>query len=721
MRMKKKILPIIFMTLMLCSCSIEASSSSEPSSSETPSSEVSSSEQPSSETPSSSEESSSSETPSSSEEPSSSEASSSEELSSEVTSSSEEPETSSEEPSPDTPSSEEQSSDEPSSEEPGTSSEEPSSSEPTQQTYTVTQTTFNSTSDYLNGDTNISFDSYKGGGTSDPVSKDGVIRLYQNASGTGGGYITISAKDGYSIVSATIGSGMSTVVRYWVDDSSSYSDDKEIAANAKLTVEPLDNSKISFQCMSTSKTGRLYVNYLSVTYVASEPGGGDIPPSSSEEPSSSETPSSEEPSSSEPSSNEPSGDLVPGIIEGNPVVNKEYRLGMEQENLGDTYFITGNYVNTYYGETTTDYDSAAKVKVTSTTGGYHIKVNNTYLNVVQKDSYRNIKFESTPTTVWEYDTTYKTFITDLNGTDCYVGTYNRFDTLSCSTIDHIKDSYPAHLYELVVNDNPSSSEPDDEPGDYPSTPDNYDGSYYDGINDNAAPNTVLGELRDLIVETHDVYTSYDDCGGGSSKLMKTDFDPENPSKILLFYSRKAVSNSSSNFNREHVWPKSTGLWNTSGGGSDMHHIRPTDSKINSTRGNLVFGEVSGGKTATGNNGEVGGYYGGGVFEPLDEVKGDVARIIMYMFVHYNSPSTLGSNTNKSGNCPTTASSKTSGNLPLTNVFNGSKTNAFNLLLEWHNDDPVDEIEINRNEAVYKIQGNRNPFIDKPDYANYIWG
>ena len=216
-----------------------------------------------------------------------------------------------------------------------------------------------------------------------------------------------------------------------------------------------------------------------------------------------------------------------------------------------------------------------------------------------------------------------------------------------------------------------------------------------------------------------------DYGNLNTVYKTTDVDLSNSGNVILYYTGESFSWNFSSFsgtvNREHVWPKSTGLWDTSGGGSDMHHIRPTDSKINSTRGNLVFGEVSGGKTATGNNGEVGGYYGGGVFEPLDEVKGDVARIIMYMFVHYNSPSTLGSNTNKSGNCPTTASSRTSGNLPLTNVFNGSKTNAFNLLLEWHNDDPVDEIEINRNEAVYKIQGNRNPFIDKPDYANYIWG
>ena len=93
-----------------------------------------------------------------------------------------------------------------------------------------------------------------------------------------------------------------------------------------------------------------------------------------------------------------------------------------------------------------------------------------------------------------------------------------------------------------------------------------------------------------------------------------------------------------------------------------------------------------------------------------------------MFVHYNgSGSYLESNTNKSGTVTSTASSRTSGNLPITNVIDGNKTEAFQLLIKWHNEDPVDQIEINRNNAVYDIQGNRNPFIDHPSFADYIWG
>ena len=522
--MKKKLLPILLLTLLLSACSPVVSSS------QTPSSEASS------ETTVSSEESSSLEEPSVSSEETSSEELSSEEVSSE--------EPSSEEIEP--------------SEEP--SYEEPSSEEPEYYTYTVSQSVFNSTADYLNNDKNVRYECYQGGGTAEPAINNSVIRLYQNANGSGGGYVTLKVSEGCSIVSASVGTDMNTSIRYWLDGSNKYSSTYSLNKGAKFELIDLSNESVSFQCMGTSKSARLYVNYLSVTYVTTEPTGGNQPI---------EPPTSSEPSSEEPSSSEPS-----------------------------------------YGEE----------------------------------------------------------------------------------------------------------------GSYPDVPDNYTGSYYNNINDSAAPNTVLGQLRDLIVDTHTTYTSYSDCGSGSSKLKLVDKDLNSSgNNIRLFYCGQSVSYSSSSFNREHVWPKSKGFWDTSKGGADMHHIRPTDNKINSTRSSLPFGEVSGGKQAIGNNGMLGGYYGGGAFEPLDNVKGDVARIIMYMFVHYNSPSTLGSNTNKSGNCPTSETCPTSGNLPLTNVFAGSKTEAFKTLLKWHNEDPVDKFEINRNNEVYKIQGNRNPFIDKPSYADYIWG
>lgn len=230
---------------------------------------------------------------------------------------------------------------------------------------------------------------------------------------------------------------------------------------------------------------------------------------------------------------------------------------------------------------------------------------------------------------------------------------------------------------------------------------------------------LLGQLHDLIVETHKTYTSYDDC-----KRYGPTTDPGLDGRgVVEFYTHETVmsfSGTTGTWNREHVWCQSLsgGLWGTSGGGSDMHHIRPSEARLNGTRGNNKYGKVSNGtpaysKTTSNANSELGGYVGSGTFEPLDNVKGDVARIVMYVYTHYNNASNVGG---------TKESAKTHGNLPFTNVVTASnEAAAKKMLLEWNAMDPVDEIERYRNEKVYEIQGNRNPFIDNSSYANAIWG
>lgn len=244
------------------------------------------------------------------------------------------------------------------------------------------------------------------------------------------------------------------------------------------------------------------------------------------------------------------------------------------------------------------------------------------------------------------------------------------------------------------------------------------GTYYGKITATGGTQ-LLGQLHDLIVDTHKTYTTYDDC-----KKYGPTTDPGLDGKgVMEFYTHETIMNfvgGVGDWNREHVWCQSlsNGLWGTSGGGSDLHHIRPSESGLNSIRGNNKYGEVSGGKEAWsrlngGANSKLGGYISGSTFEPLDNVKGDVARIVMYVYTHYNKASNVGG---------TKESAKTYGNLPFTNVITAnSEAAAKKLLLEWNALDPVDEIERFRNEAVYKIQGNRNPFIDCSDYANAIWG
>ena len=241
------------------------------------------------------------------------------------------------------------------------------------------------------------------------------------------------------------------------------------------------------------------------------------------------------------------------------------------------------------------------------------------------------------------------------------------------------------------------------------------GSYYSSITATKGK-ALLGQLHDLIVKTHTYYSSYNDC---KSKGKIT--DPGSGSNTVMeFYTHIDIDNGkwdeSGGWNREHVWAKSlsNSLWGTSGAGSDLHHIRPSEKDLNNSRGNLLYGEVSGGTPEyTSVSKVLGGHSGGGKFEPLDNVKGDVARIVMYVYTHYNNASNVNG---------TVESKETHGNLPITKIISaGGESGAWALLLKWNKLDPVDDIERNRNEAVYKIQGNRNPFIDNAQYAEAIWG
>lgn len=268
-------------------------------------------------------------------------------------------------------------------------------------------------------------------------------------------------------------------------------------------------------------------------------------------------------------------------------------------------------------------------------------------------------------------------------------------------------------------------------------------TYYQNITARSGKQ-LAGQLHDLITSTHRTYTTYDD-NGKNGHQKQTDRYYENGSPvngyIYEFYSgvkwpdgwNSNAGNTSGGYNREHVWCQShsTGLWGTTGGGGDMHHIRPSETRLNSTRGNDPFGEVSNRESNKvyakfGNNPTyaLGGYQAGGTFEPLDNKKGDVARIVLYLYLHYNSysvsslfdgyASTNGNNGSSSYFATTL--------LPLTNITaNNTEEDALRMLLRWNSSDPVDDIERRRNDKVATYQGNRNPFIDNSNYANLIWG
>ncbi|MCP4061296.1 MAG: endonuclease I [Pseudoalteromonas sp.] len=206
---------------------------------------------------------------------------------------------------------------------------------------------------------------------------------------------------------------------------------------------------------------------------------------------------------------------------------------------------------------------------------------------------------------------------------------------------------------------------------------------------------------------------------------------ENDNSILDIYSEKpngsdsytytAVSdqcgtyNSEADcYNREHSFPKSWFGGSNEPMNSDVHHIYATDGYVNSKRSNHPFGEVASASFTSTNGSKVGSAassinYSGTVFEPIDEFKGDFARAYFYMATRYEN--VIGSWQNN-----TTASNA---------VLNGTSNQVFEnwvvaMLLNWHNADPVSQMELDRNQAAYEFQGNRNPYIDHPEFVEMIW-
>lgn len=227
--------------------------------------------------------------------------------------------------------------------------------------------------------------------------------------------------------------------------------------------------------------------------------------------------------------------------------------------------------------------------------------------------------------------------------------------------------------------------------------------YYDDAD--GLEGTALRSALHNIIDNHTEY-SYDDLR--DFILRESDEDPNNSNNVILLYTGRSQAKSTfggdaNDWNREHVWAKSHGGFGDSPPhGTDAHHLRPTDASVNSNRGNLDFD--NGG---TENSEASGNYSDSDSWEPRDAVKGDVARMLFYMAVRYEGDAAgeldleLVDNTNSS---------------PSGEPLHGK----LSALLEWHVQDPPDDFERNRNEVVYSYQGNRNPFIDHPEYVACIW-
>ncbi len=209
--------------------------------------------------------------------------------------------------------------------------------------------------------------------------------------------------------------------------------------------------------------------------------------------------------------------------------------------------------------------------------------------------------------------------------------------------------------------------------------------YYDGVS--GLMGTTLKSTLHTIINDGFVGVTY---GDARYMLDDTDRDPNNSNNVILVYLGTSVSgtwDSGVTWNREHVWPQSllgdSAENSTVNKASDLQNLKPANPSENSSRGNKWYYE----------NGTASTY------EPRDEVKGDIARILLYMDVMYSDLTLIYLNAGS----------------PAVGEMADLAT-----LLRWNNEDPVDAFELARNEKIYEYQGNRNPFIDHPELADYIW-
>lgn len=248
----------------------------------------------------------------------------------------------------------------------------------------------------------------------------------------------------------------------------------------------------------------------------------------------------------------------------------------------------------------------------------------------------------------------------------------------------------------------------------------YTGNYYNNLNTSKNGTAFRSDLASLITSTHHTNTTYN---SGTYALQYVwpqsdkDMNNINANTMKWFYSGTVVSANSfggsvGQTNREHVWAKNGGDTFTAeaGPGADAHHLRPTECQLNSTRGNLGFAEVTQttGTIAKQNNKTDYGTFpdglcfkSGSFFYPAEGYRGATARILMYMQVRYGDQFNLyfvdGASTN-----------------------NGKGIGKISDLFKWHLQEPPTQEEIYRNHAIAEIQGNRNPFIDHPEYAEMIY-
>ncbi len=211
----------------------------------------------------------------------------------------------------------------------------------------------------------------------------------------------------------------------------------------------------------------------------------------------------------------------------------------------------------------------------------------------------------------------------------------------------------------------------------------------------------------LLEALHEIIDDHQDLGYDKARDIMFDLiaDPTNVDTVIDLYTgegKTGIRDRRTAYNRglntEHTWPQSLGAVGPAQ--ADLHHLRPSDIKINGSRSSYAYGEVKGTEfgswpSVDGSANRLGNSKAGFmVFEPRTRVRGDIARGLIYFYTCYSVGDGAGA--------------------PKPDLRNFKYETQF--IVKWNQDDPVDEAEKTRNNAVYKAQGNRNPFIDHPEWV-----
>ncbi len=247
--------------------------------------------------------------------------------------------------------------------------------------------------------------------------------------------------------------------------------------------------------------------------------------------------------------------------------------------------------------------------------------------------------------------------------------------------------------------------------------------YYSSIDFNKTGEALKNELYNLIKQCDMSKYSYDTC---DRYIANANEDPNNSNNLIDFYTGRSIpknyyptsSDKPDAWNKEHIYAKSHGNFKSQDAGKDIHHLMPTDNGVNAKRSNKDFDDCTSEENAIKSYKSYKQtvtvdyidetdicYTNSNAFEPRDAVKGDVARILFYMVTRYNGQNDGGPNLQLVDNY-TSGSAPTLGKL--------------STLKKWHEEDPVDEFEMKRNNYIYSIQNNRNPYIDHPELVNLIF-